>query len=915
MSHLAWTSVYTADPICKVFRSSITTQRKVSRFPVETHAASTSGPSSSSSSAGDANARSHHLSVLPYSGVDMATVYSTVKSRISTVWSNHRTSLQGLLDSVASVRKKLSYPDLSTYLTNSVTWLDSKSVPHDSSELLLRENDESTTPIQSPTVNNYISEALSQPLLQPFIERADRWEVQYAALLSDLSNMAYEVHKIESEALLKRHHLILVTSSSQPVLGPITREIHWEKVKAAHSAGRTWEQQQQEEERQAEAAKMLQNQLPQLLLEVAGRSSFEEEVDEAYAGRPLSPDIEYSVLLGSMDEMLPDDEEYLRRWSASRDAQGAVQHMMVQQLLGSIDSLDSLDVDGSSHGASSASAAAAQAAMSRIEQRMTRAESKNSLLAHFSFANGLDSMASVDDYWPEDESVAMHPALPPHTPVDRHMQTPTRPSSIPSSSSGASVGQQQQEEAAADLVDRMPGSPQSASLLEHPEPPAAWFVSDDPVTSVRYIVIQGSTSFNHWTINFKFDPVIFEDPALGVRVHRGVYEAALRMYEDLLPVVQQHLASAGPSAKISLSGHSLGGSLASVLLLLFVYRRVLPPSCLSPCYTFGAPAVFCVVGPAHGNDRVSNSGDQQEGSHHLDVNNHKGTEESGEAISTSTGSGARRPVMEQLGIADDLLNNVMMHKDIVPRAFVCDYTAVADMLKRWMPSFRDHSTLSNNQQHKSLYNFIGRVAVLRPDDRAPFVNNDNFHPMLPDEPGLYKLNDPASFNHTPLGTDTDAHRPLIYDATSASYQTPLQNNILHNSSQHGVKAVESRSCQATSRKLSSDEGATQVNSLGEAMLQFMNYPHPLQTLSMYESYGPNGAISRFHNPDNYTKGLQRLPEMVGKTDFGGDCHVAGPFQSHDRSTGTSRCTREQCFEEITFSKEELLATPCSVSRR
>ncbi len=41
---------------------------------------------------------------------------------------------------------------------------------------------------------------------------------------------------------------------------------------------------------------------------------------------------------------------------------------------------------------------------------------------------------------------------------------------------------------------------------------------------VRYVVIQGSTNFDHWSINIKFDPVIFEDPALGVRVHRGVYE-------------------------------------------------------------------------------------------------------------------------------------------------------------------------------------------------------------------------------------------------------------------------------------------------------------------------------------------------------------------------------------------------------
>lgn len=38
--------------------------------------------------------------------------------------------------------------------------------------------------------------------------------------------------------------------------------------------------------------------------------------------------------------------------------------------------------------------------------------------------------------------------------------------------------------------------------------------------------------------------------------------------------------------------------------------------------------------------------------------------------------GRRKPLLEQLGVAEDLIVNVMMHKDIVPRAFVCDYTVV-----------------------------------------------------------------------------------------------------------------------------------------------------------------------------------------------------------------------------------------------
>lgn len=69
---------------------------------------------------------------------------------------------------------------------------------------------------------------------------------------------------------------------------------------------------------------------------------------------------------------------------------------------------------------------------------------------------------------------------------------------------------------------------------------------------------QGSTSLEHWHINLQFEPVVFEDPAFGVRIHRGVYEAAQLLYEDLLPLVQQHLA-ASPHATISLSGEARAG--------------------------------------------------------------------------------------------------------------------------------------------------------------------------------------------------------------------------------------------------------------------------------------------------------------------------------------------------------------------
>lgn len=107
--------------------------------------------------------------------------------------------------------------------------------------------------------------------------------------------------------------------------------------------------------------------------------------------------------------------------------------------------------------------------------------------------------------------------------------------------------------------------------------PADWFCCDGPLSSAdatptRFFAIQGSITLEHWRINLTIDPCEFEAGALGpIKVHRGMYEAALSMYDTFLPLVQQHLAQ-HPDGKIAMTGHSLGGSLATLLMLLMVHR-------------------------------------------------------------------------------------------------------------------------------------------------------------------------------------------------------------------------------------------------------------------------------------------------------------------------------------------------------
>lgn len=60
----------------------------------------------------------------------------------------------------------------------------------------------------------------------------------------------------------------------------------------------------------------------------------------------------------------------------------------------------------------------------------------------------------------------------------------------------------------------------------------------------------------------------------------------------MIYVYRIRVISAG-SLPLHLQGHSIGGALAVLLMLMFRRRGVLAPQQIAPVYTFGAPAIFC----------------------------------------------------------------------------------------------------------------------------------------------------------------------------------------------------------------------------------------------------------------------------------------------------------------------------------
>ncbi|RDY00689.1 hypothetical protein CR513_16092, partial [Mucuna pruriens] len=264
--------------------------------------------------------------------------------------------------------------------------------------------------------------------------------------------------------------------------------------------------------------------------------------------------------------------------------------------------------------------------------------------------------------------------------------------------------------------------------------PCEWFVCDDPSNYTRCFVIQGSDSLASWQANLFFEPTKFEDT--DVLVHRGIYEAAKGIYKQFMPEIMNHLKRHGDRAKLQFTGHSLGGSLSLLVHLMLLTNKVVSPSTLRPVVTFGSPFVFC-------------------GGQHI---------------------------INELGLDESQIHCVMMHRDIVPRAFSCNYpNHVAVVLKRLNSSFRSHPCLLKN---KLLYTPLGKIFILQPD-----VKTSPPHPLLPPESAFYAL-DNTKCGYSPSVLRTFLNQPHPIDTLSNPTAYGSEGTILrdHDSSNY-LKAI------------------------------------------------------------------------------------------------------------------------------
>ena len=270
-----------------------------------------------------------------------------------------------------------------------------------------------------------------------------------------------------------------------------------------------------------------------------------------------------------------------------------------------------------------------------------------------------------------------------------------------------------------------------------------WYVCEGTSGSGRsrlpklYCVIQGSDAPSHWIANLTFDPVVFENPTYNTLVHRGIYDIAITLLQQFEPVIASFLER-NPNGKIAFTGHSLGGGIAAVLTLLAHMRLKIPAATFLGTYMIGAPS----------------------------------------CLSSADG------LFAKIEMDPSQFRSVMLEKDIVPRAFACDYPeTVVDLLCRLNENFATHTKFRETQL---LYNPMGT---------------------------MYLLTGPDGLQVGDYGKASD-----------------------------GFESLPSR---------------TGIHSLqGLAVQRFiLNHPHPLELLADTNAYGPEGGVSRYHNPDIYTAAL------------------------------------------------------------
>ena len=107
----------------------------------------------------------------------------------------------------------------------------------------------------------------------------------------------------------------------------------------------------------------------------------------------------------------------------------------------------------------------------------------------------------------------------------------------------------------------------------------------DDVKRTQWIAVRGSSNLKNWLLNFQYvqrycDPDNPHMPCGGIDIHKGFRLAATEVFYDILPHLRQDYTT-------RLTGHSLGGAIASILMVFLTELEFN----IEQCITFGQPKI------------------------------------------------------------------------------------------------------------------------------------------------------------------------------------------------------------------------------------------------------------------------------------------------------------------------------------
>lgn len=104
------------------------------------------------------------------------------------------------------------------------------------------------------------------------------------------------------------------------------------------------------------------------------------------------------------------------------------------------------------------------------------------------------------------------------------------------------------------------------------------YVETDDAKKVQWVVVRGTSNLDNVKLDMDYNKVV--DGRLQIPLHKGFADTALQVYAFVKPLLR-------PGYEVRVTGHSLGGAAAAIVLMLFKEDGVK----LSQAMTFGQPKV------------------------------------------------------------------------------------------------------------------------------------------------------------------------------------------------------------------------------------------------------------------------------------------------------------------------------------